>query len=206
MMDGWIIEFDRALRAVLAPARGVRAMPGESLAELPLAPQEKRHAAALMRVNHCGEICAQALYQGQALASRDESLKKALRRAAEEESDHLAWTERRLAELGGRKSALNPIWYAGSLFLGVLAGRLGAGLNLGFLAETERQVERHLEGHLQRLPGNDAKSRAVIEQMRREEAGHAATAEGLGARPLPLPAKLAMKLAARLMTTTSYRL
>jgi len=160
----------------------------------------------LMRVNHCGEVCAQALYQGQALASSNEDVRKALDKAAREESDHLAWSAERVRELDGRLSLLNPLWYAGSFALGYLAGRLGEDWNLGFLAETERQVERHLDGHLGRLEAHDAKTRAVIEAMRREEAEHRRTAETLGARDLPVAARLAMRLAARVMTSLSYRL
>lgn len=203
-MDGLIIEFDKALRAVFAPGRSVRAMPGSDLPEPGLAEIEKQHVAALMRVNHCGEICAQALYQGQALASQDPAISAALRHAAAEEGEHLAWTERRLGELGGRKSLLNPLWYSGSLCIGLLAGKLGDAWNLGFLAETERQVEAHLNGHLQRLPETDRKSWAVIEQMMRDEVGHARTAERLGAHELPGVVRQAMRLASGVMTRTAY--
>lgn len=157
-----------------------------------------------MRVNHSGEICAQALYQGQALASKKDSIQLALHRAAMEEGEHLAWTERRLVELGGRKSVLNPIWYAGALSIGIIAGKFGDAWNLGFLAETERQVEAHLNRHLQRLPEYDRKSWAVIEQMKIDEIGHAHTAERLGARELPGVAKWAMRLASGVMTRTAY--
>jgi ubiquinone biosynthesis monooxygenase Coq7 len=170
--------------------------------EADLGETERRHAARLMRVNHCGEVCAQALYQGQALAS--DRLRDALDRAAREEADHLAWCERRIHELGGRLSLLNPLWYSGSLAVGYIAGKFGDDWNLGFLAETERQVEHHLQGHLDRLDANDARTRAVVEQMKQDEAEHAETARGLGARELPAPAKGAMRLAARVMTTTSY--
>jgi ubiquinone biosynthesis monooxygenase Coq7 len=204
MMDGLIIEFDKGLRAVFAQGRSARPMPGGDLPEAALTDVEKQHVAALMRVNHCGEICAQALYQGQALASRNNSISAALRQAAVEEGEHLAWTERRLVELGGRKSLLNPLWYAGSLSVGMVAGKLGDAWNLGFLAETERQVETHLEGHLQRLPENDRKSWAIIEQMKVDEIGHSHTAERLGARELPEVVKLAMMLASGLMTRAAY--
>lgn len=204
MIDRLIIEFDKALRAVFAPGRSVRAMPGGDLPEPGLAEIEKQHVAALMRVNHCGEICAQALYQGQALASRDPAISAALRHAATEEGEHLAWTERRLGELGGRKSLLNPLWYSGSLCLGLLAGKLGDAWNLGFLAETERQVEAHLNGHLQRLPETDRKSWAVIEQMKIDEVGHARTAERLGAHELPGVVRQAMRFASGVMTRTAY--
>lgn len=204
MIDRLIIEFDKALRTVFVPGRSVRVMPGSDLPESGLAENEKQHVAALMRVNHCGEVCAQALYQGQALASKNPAIGAALRHAAAEEGEHLAWTERRLGELGGRKSLLNPLWYSGSLCMGLLAGRLGDAWNLGFLAETERQVEAHLNGHLQRLPETDRKSWAVIEQMKKDEAGHARTAELLGARELPGMVRQAMRLAAGVMTRTAY--
>ncbi len=202
--DRAIVEFDRALRTLFGVHAAARPSPAESLHEAPLDDAERRHAAALMRVNHCGEVCAQALYQGQALASRDASINKELARAALEEADHLSWSAERIAELGGRTSLLNPLWYAGSLCIGYVAGRVGDDWNLGFLAETERQVERHLSGHLDRLPERDTRTRAVIEVMRREEAGHAETANALGARDLPEPVRRAMRLAARLMTTTAY--
>jgi ubiquinone biosynthesis monooxygenase Coq7 len=157
-----------------------------------------------MRVNHCGEVCAQALYRGQALGSSNEGIKGALAKAASEEADHLAWSAQRVRELGGRLSLLNPLWYAGSLAIGYAAGRLGERWNLGFLAETERQVEQHLQGHIDRLGGRDARTLAVIEGMQREEAGHRRTAEGLGARDLPQLARHGMRVAAHLMTTLSH--
>jgi ubiquinone biosynthesis monooxygenase Coq7 len=157
-----------------------------------------------MRINHVGEVCAQALYAGQAFTARENTVRAALEHAAWEETEHLNWTERRIEELGGRKSLLNPLWYAGALSMGIIAGKLGDAWNLGFLAETERQVEVHLMGHLQRLPQNDRKSWAIIEQMKVDEIGHAQTAERLGARELPEPVKLAMKLASGLMTRTAY--
>jgi ubiquinone biosynthesis monooxygenase Coq7 len=162
MIETLIPEFDKALRAVFAAAPTRRPMPGEDLPEAELSDAEVRHVAALMRVNHCGEICAQALYQGQALISRDPVVKRELERAAWEETEHLNWTERRIAELGGRKSLLNPLWYAGSLAIGLLAGKSGDAWSLGFLAETERQVEGHLESHLANLPAQDRKSRDVL--------------------------------------------
>lgn len=204
MIDRLIIELDKALRAVFAPGRSVRPMPGSDLPDIELDDTESRQVVSLMRVNHCGEICAQALYQGQALASQDPAICTALRQAAEEEGEHLAWTERRLGELGGRKSLLNPFWYAGALSIGVMAGKLGDAWSLGFLVETERQVEAHLDGHLLRLPANDRKSWAVIEQMRADEVGHAQSAERLGARELPVAVKLAMRVAAGAMTCTAY--
>lgn len=206
MIDQAIIEFDKALRTVFAPARSVRAVPGEDLPDAELGETGRRHAAALMRVNHVGEVCAQALYQGQAIMSRDAAIRDTLRQAAQEETEHLAWTERRIAELGGRKSLLNPLWYGGALALGLVAGRFGERWNLGFLAETERQVENHLKGHLDTLPVADRRSRAIVEQMKVDEGEHAETAMRLGAHELPAPAKGVMQLAARLMTTLAYRL
>ena len=206
MIDQAIIQFDRALRTVFAPASSVRPVPGDGLPEAELTDEERRQVAALMRVNHCGEICAQALYQGQAISSRDAAVRNELQRASNEETEHLAWTEQRIAELGGRKSLLNPLWYAGSLALGLLAGKFGDRWNLGFLAETERQVEAHLDGHLDRLPAADIKSREILEQMRTDEMQHAETAVGLGAHELPRPVKAMMKLVSRVMTSTSYRL
>jgi ubiquinone biosynthesis monooxygenase Coq7 len=203
-LDRCILEFDKALRAVLGEPVARRPSPADLLPGENLNDEVRRHAAALMRVNHCGEVCAQALYQGQSLASSNENIKGALAKAAKEEADHLAWSAQRVRELGGRLSLLNPLWYAGSLALGYAAGRLGERWNLGFLAETERQVEQHLQGHIERLGGRDAKTRAVIEGMQREEAGHRCMAEALGARELPAPARHGMRLAARLMTTLSY--
>lgn len=204
MIDALIIEFDKALRTVFAPARTLRPMPGQALPEAELSAKERREVAGLMRINHCGEICAQALYQGQALMSTDEGIKEALRKASWEETEHLAWTESRLAELGSRKSLLNPLWYAGSFGIGLLAGKLGDRWNLGFLAETERQVEAHLDHHLHRLPPQDEKSRRVLEQMKADEIGHAQLAIRLGGRELPTPVKAAMKLSSKVMTKTAY--
>ncbi len=204
MIDELIVEFDKALRTVFAPAHTVRPVPGAELPETPLSEAEKRHAAALMRVNHVGEVCAQALYQGQAVTSRDHAVRRALERAAGEETEHLAWTERRIEELGGRRSLLNPLWYGGALALGVAAGKLGDDWNLGFLAETERQVEAHLTDHLERLPRADRKSWEILEQMKKDEIQHAHTAVGLGARELPVPVKLAMRVASKVMTRTAY--
>lgn len=206
MLDQAIIEFDKAMRTVFAPARSVRPVPGEDVADVEMGATERAHAAALMRVNHVGEVCAQALYQGQSIMSRDPAIRDTLRQASQEETEHLAWTERRIAELGGRKSLLNPLWYGGALAIGLLAGRFGDRWNLGFLAETERQVEHHLKGHLDTLPAADQRSRAIVEQMKVDEADHAETAVRLGAHALPAPAKAVMKLAARVMTTVSYRL
>jgi len=204
--DEVIVQFDRALRTVFAAARTVRPVPGGHLPEANLSPEEKRHALGLMRVNHCGEICAQALYQGQALTSRDPLIRNALHGAADEETEHLAWTEQRISELGGRKSLLNPLWYGGALSLGVLAGVAGDRWNLGFLAETERQVESHLAGHLCSLPVSDVRSREIVDQMRQDEMRHAETAVQLGGDELPLSVKLAMKFAARVMTRVAYHI
>ena len=203
-IDAFIREVDRGLRTVAGTVSAARPYPGEAFPSSPLAPGARAHTASLMRVNHCGEVCAQALYQGQALTARQPGLASALRKAADEELDHLAWTSRRIRELGGRPSLLNPLWYAGSLAIGLLAGRAGASWNLGFLRETERQVEAHLRGHLARLPADDLRTRAVVERMQADEAGHAATAQKLGGRSLPAPARWAMRAASRLMTTTAY--
>lgn len=180
------------------PAAGVRADPPELSAE------ERRHAAGLMRVNHVGEICAQALYEAQALAAHDASMRELFVRAAAEESDHLAWTRGRVEELGGRISRLVPLWYGGAFAIGCLASILGDRVSLGFMAETEDQVEEHLLSHLNRLPPADRISRAIVEQMKVDEAGHALTARQHGGVDLPLPARWAMRLAARVMTTTAY--
>ena len=204
-IDDCILALDKALRTLFVPAPTTRPVPGEDQAEADLSDAERAHAAALMRVNHCGEICAQALYQGQAIASRDPSIKKALEQAAWEETEHLAWTERRIAELGGHKSLLNPLWYGGSLALGVVAGKCGDAWNLGFLAETERQVESHLERHKARLPESDRRSWLILEQMRQDEVEHGNTARRLGARELPEPVKKAMWAVSTVMKAAAYR-
>ena len=203
-LDRLITTFDNGLRTLLAPAHSARAVPGETVAEAELSEPERGVAAALMRVNHTGEICAQALYQGQALTARNPDARAALEQAATEETDHLAWTAQRIEELGGRTSLLNPLWYMGSVALGAAAGFLGDKWNLGFLAETERQVEGHLAGHLDRLPPQDEKSRAIVNEMKVDEARHARTAIEHGGAELPAPVKLAMKLGSRLMTRTAY--
>ncbi|MGC3965526.1 MAG: 2-polyprenyl-3-methyl-6-methoxy-1,4-benzoquinone monooxygenase [Rhodocyclaceae bacterium] len=204
MFDRAIIEFDRALRTLAAPARSTRGMPGSDLPEVALSEDDKRHVTALMRINHVGEVCAQALYQGQALTSRDPALRESLEHAAHEETEHLAWTASRIGELGGRTSLLNPLWYAGSLALGVAAGVAGDKWNLGFLAETERQVESHLKEHLDQLPAEDGRSRAILDQMKVDEAEHAATAVRLGAAELPAPIKGAMRAMSLVMKKTAY--
>ena len=203
-IDSLIVGLDKGLRTVFGVARAVRPMPGSDIEEPELTPDQRRDAAALMRVNHCGEICAQALYQGQALASDNAELRRALEHAAREEEDHLAWTEQRIAELGGRTSLLNPLWYAGSLAIGFAAGKFGDAWNLGFLKETERQVERHLQGHLDQLSEMDVRTRTVVAAMQRDGAGHARTAEALGARELPSAIKALMRASARVMTSSSY--
>ncbi len=203
-IDKFIIGFDRALRTLLTPAQTLRPVPGTDIPEIELNDSEKRESTALMRVNHVGEVCAQALYQGQAITARNQEVQHTLEQAAREETEHLAWTERRIAELSGRKSLLNPLWYGGSFAIGALAGMLGDRWNLGFLAETERQVEAHLAGHLKRLPHHDHKSRAIVAQMQIDEAGHATTAMAHGGAELPVPMKLAMKLGSKVMTQTAY--
>jgi ubiquinone biosynthesis monooxygenase Coq7 len=203
-IDRLIIGFDKGLRTVFAPAQSLRDTPGDALPESNLDDAQRRQAAALMRVNHSGEVCAQALYQGQALTARDSAAREALERAAREETEHLSWTESRIAELGGAKSVLNPLWYAGSFAIGAVAGLLGDKWNLGFLAETERQVVAHLEGHLEKLPVGDTKSRAILQQMRDDEARHATSAMSHGGAELPGPVKCAMRASSKVMTETAY--
>lgn len=203
-IDKLIIGFDSALRTLLTPSQTLRPVPGSTLPEVELNDGEKQLSCSLMRVNHVGEVCAQALYQGQGLVARNEIVHQALMQAAREEVEHLNWTERRIDELGGRKSLLNPLWYGGSFAIGVLAGSLGDKWNLGFLAETERQVESHLGSHLERLPDRDKKSRAIVTQMKIDEAGHAAIAMSQGGAELPLPVKIAMKFGSKIMTQTAY--
>jgi len=204
-VDDAITAFDRALRTLVAGSSTVRPYPAENSEALELTPDERTHAAGLMRVNHSGEICAQALYSGQAMTSSNPELKRKLDGAAREEVEHLAWTERRLEELQSRPSLLNPLWYAGSFAIGAIAGLAGDRWNLGFLSETERQVEQHLGGHLDTLPPGDARSRAIVAQMRTDEAGHAQMAEDSGAARLPFPVRAAMRLTAKVMTKSAYR-
>jgi 3-demethoxyubiquinol 3-hydroxylase len=206
MLDRLIVEFDKGLRTLMAEAHSGRPHPDKQIEEPSLTDREKSHAAALMRINHCGEVCAQALYSGQSMTARNKETVAALQQAAREETEHLAWCEKRIKELGGRTSALNPILYGSSFVLGAIAGALGDRLNLGFLAETERQVGRHLESHLKLLPENDAKSRAIIEQMRLDEAEHAASAIQHGGVALPKPVRAAMQAASKTMTTSTYYL
>jgi ubiquinone biosynthesis monooxygenase Coq7 len=196
-------EIGKAINVLAAPAHASRALPAAPEAEaLPAA--QRAESARLMRVNHSGEVAAQALYQGQALTARDAAVSAALRHAAAEEADHLAWCERRLRELDGRTSILNPVWYAGSFAIGALAGALGRGTNLGFVAETERQVEAHLRGHMERLGEADPRSRAILERMTHDEMQHGAQAASLGGQRLPFPVGVAMRATARLMTRSSY--
>jgi ubiquinone biosynthesis monooxygenase Coq7 len=207
-VDQVIGAVDRALRTVAAPPVALRPSPARGLVDgaQELGAEQRAEAAALMRVNHVGEVCAQALYDAQALATRDERLRSMFRRAAEEETDHLAWTRERVEALGGRLSVLNPLWYAGAFAIGLVAARAGDRMSLGFMAETERQVEAHLDGHLDRLPREDLASRAVVEQMKADEVQHANTASDLGGADLPFPLRLAMRAAAKVMTTTAHRI
>jgi len=205
-LDRAILELDRALRAIAGVHQAERPSPAAGVAEADLSVAERAHGAALMRVNHVGEVCAQALYQGQAMTARDARTRESLRQAAREEGDHLAWSMERIQALGGRPSLLNPLWYAGALALGVGAGLLGDRWSLAFLAETERQVEEHLTGHLEKLAPEDAPTRAVVEVMRADEAQHRETAVKLGAAEMPAPARAAMRAMAKVMTTVAYRL
>ncbi len=203
-LDRILGEFDRALRTLAAPALGTRPNPARGLPEAEFAPAARQHTARLMRINHTGEVCAQALYQGQALTARISANREALRGASNEEVDHLAWCEARIGELGGRTSFLNPIWYAGSLVLGVAAGLAGDRWSLAFLKETERQVEGHLAGHLAQIPASDQRTRAIVEQMKKDEAGHAELAQHLGAAEFSPLLKQAMRLSSKLMTRSVY--
>ena len=205
-VDRAIAAIDIALRTVAGLHRSGRATPGAQAPEADLAADERAHAAALMRVNHVGEVCAQALYQGQALTARSAGNRAALERAAREEEDHLAWSADRIRELDGRTSLLNPLWYAGAFAVGAAAGALGDRWNLGFLAETERQVEEHLQGHLEQLSPADRRTRAIVEAMRADEAKHREGAQALGAAELPAPVKLGMRAMAKIMTTLAYRI
>jgi len=201
--DRLLIPLDRALRTLFARANSSRPLPGADLPDPEQSNAQRRETAALMRINHVGEICAQALYEGQMLVARDPRVKDLLERAAREETDHLAWTEGRLEELGGRRSILEPLFYAGSFTLGAAAGLAGDRWNLGFLAETEQQVEQHLDGHLERVPAEDGRSRAILAQMRADESSHAVSARREGGVDLPLPMRLAMRVASKVMTSTT---
>lgn len=203
-IDRLITEFDIGLRTLFAKAHSVRPHPDQGIAEATLSAEEKKHACALMRVNHTGEVCAQALYSGQSLTARDASTTASMQQAAREETEHLAWCENRIQELGGRTSVLNPLFYAGAFTVGAIAGALGDRWSLGFLEETEKQVGEHLNSHLQQLPSQDEKSRKIIEQMRIDEAKHAEDAKAHGAASLPLPVRFCMKQMSRVMTSTTY--
>ena len=205
-MDTLLTSADRALRTVFARHHARRANPANGIANTPLNDVQKREASALMRVNHVGEVCAQALYTAQALATNNESLRGHLQAACEEETDHLAWTEERLKQLGGRTSLLNPLWYAGAFGIGFVAAKLGGdSMSLGFVVETEKQVEAHLQSHMQRLPENDLASRAIVAQMKADEMRHAQEAQAAGAVELPAPFKGLMRVAAGVMTAVAHR-
>lgn len=202
--DSFILSIDRALRTLCLPVSKSAVVPGADLRESRLSKEEVWHAGALMRINHVGEVCAQALYQGQSLACSNALVRDSLAQAADEELEHLAWTARRIEELGSRVSFLNPFWYLGAGALGVIAGKCGDGWSLGFLAETERQVGAHLESHLRFLPEGDLKSRTIVRQMRDDELRHAEMAMALGALVLPSSVQSAMRVAAKLMTRVAY--
>lgn len=206
-LDRWLIRFDNALRLTAGGTpEPARPNPAADLPDLELELETREHVAGLMRVNHAGEICAQALYAGQAATARDDRVREAMQRAAAEEIDHLAWCESRLEELGSQPSVLNPLWYAGSFAIGAVAGLAGDRWSLGFVRETEIQVEAHLQQHLERLPPEDARSQAILDQMKTDEAQHAAMAEQAGARELPQPIRSAMALTAGIMKALAYRL
>jgi ubiquinone biosynthesis monooxygenase Coq7 len=202
--DALLTAADTALRTLFAPPRAAHPAPQATQATGELSAAEKTQAAALMRVNHVGEICAQALYTAQALTTPNPALRAHFSRACVEETDHLAWTQQRLQELGSRTSLLNPLWYLGAFGLGLLAGRMGNAASLGFVVETERQVEAHLQSHLDRLPPQDQASRAIVAQMMADEVRHANEAQKAGAMELPPPVKQLMKAAAKVMTTTAH--
>ena len=196
--------FDRGLRVISGVSVAHRPNPAAQISEQPLTEQERRRSAGLMRVNHVGEVCAQALYEAQARFAQNPVTQAQLRHAGEEELDHLAWTAARLTELGSRPSLLNPLWYAGSFALGAIAACMGDAQSLGFVVETERQVEAHLDSHLSELPDSDLRSRAIVAQMRDDEAAHGASAQAMGGADLPMPVRAAMRGMAKLMTGTAY--
>lgn len=204
-IDRCLTAADAGLKTLSGTTRAARECPAAS-PQGPLDAAERRLAGALMRVNHVGEVCAQAMYQAQALTARSDTLRRQMEQAAREEADHLAWTEQRLRELDDRPSLINPLWYAGAFAIGLMAGRAGDRWSLGFVAETERQVEEHLAGHLDRLPPHDGASRAIVARMKDEEAHHGQQAQQAGATPLPLPLRWAMRAAAKVMTVTAHRL
>jgi len=204
-LDRLLMSLDQAVRTVFGkPETTERPNPAEDLEETDLSQSERTHTARLMRINHTGEVCAQALYQGQALTARLPEVRERMNRSAREENDHLDWCEQRLAELGERKSLLNPFWYAGSFAIGALAGLAGDKWSLGFVVETERQVESHLDGHLEEVKASDGKTRAILERMKADEVRHAEVAQAAGGAPLPAPVKLAMRLTSKLMTRSVY--
>ena len=205
-IDPLVLGFDRMLRTLTGLETNERPNPAAGVADGKLAREERGHAAGLMRVNHTGEVCAQALYEGQALVARSADARSSMLRAAREEQDHLAWTRERLRELGARTSLANPLWYAGSFAIGVCAGLAGDRTSLGFVVETERQVEEHLTGHMDSLPAADTRSRAIVAAMRDDEVRHGRLAQDAGAGALPLPVRVLMRAAAKVMTITAYRL
>ena len=205
-LDRLLAEAQRGLAGMADEAVAMRANPGAPKPDLEMAERHRKHSAGLMRINHTGEVCAQALYVGQAAVARDEATRAQLLGAAQEETDHLAWCHERLRELDSRPSLLNPLWYAGSYAIGVAAGLRGDGWNLGFVVETERQVEAHLDEHLKRLPPEDLRSRAILEVMKADEARHADHAQAAGARALPQPIPKVMALASALMKAVAYRI
>ena len=205
-MDRWLLAFDRAVQTLSGVAQARRSNPAAHVQGEPMSDADRSLSIALMRVNHAGEVAAQALYQGQALLSRSSTLGEKLSHAANEELDHLAWTRERVLALGGRTSMLDPVWYAGAFVMGAVAGAMGDKTSLGFLQSTEEQVEAHLASHLDRLPASDAPSRAIVEQMKRDEASHAQTARSLGARQLSPPVQGLMRLGARVMTTLAGKI
>lgn len=205
-MDALVLAFDRAIRTLSGSAQARRLNPAAELAATNLSDESRKVSIALMRVNHAGEVAAQALYQGQGLTARTHEIKSKLSHAADEELDHLAWTRQRLTELGGRPSLLDPLWYTGAFAVGAVAGAIGDKVSLGFLQATEEQVEAHLDTHLSRLPSEDTASRAIVEQMKRDEAQHAQTARALGAETLPQSLKALMRVSAKLMTTAAAKI
>lgn len=205
--DQLMLNLDQALRTLFGrPHVTGRSNPALGIEEAGMSESERDHVARLMRINHTGEVCAQALYQGQALSARDPATRASMERSAAEENDHLDWCEQRVEELGGRLSLLNPLWYAGSFAIGATAGAVGDKWSLGFVAETERQVESHLQGHLEQVPADDRRSRAILEQMQRDEIEHGQKAREHGGAELPSPVKALMRLTSKLMTRSVYRL
>ncbi|KAA6186581.1 2-polyprenyl-3-methyl-6-methoxy-1,4-benzoquinone monooxygenase [Thiohalocapsa marina] len=205
LADRALVNLDQAVRTLFGrPMVTERRNPAAHFEEVDLSDDERRHIGRLMRINHTGEICAQALYQAQALTARDPQVRERLERSAREENDHLAWCEQRIEELGGRKSLLNPFWYAGSFAMGTAAGLAGDHWSLGFVVETERQVEDHLDEHIAQVPADDQRTRAILEQMKADEMHHADVAHDAGGAPLPAPVKLAMKAVAKVMTRGVY--